>query len=83
MKPAHDPAARKRAVNLTLNEDLVRQVKSRSGNLSAVVESLLARHLAADEAQRRSRLELSRAAASQWNEFASRHGSVADEYSPF
>ena len=38
MKTAYNPAARKRAVNLTLNEDLVLQARGISDNLSAVVE---------------------------------------------
>ncbi len=36
-----DLAARKRAVNLTLNEDLVVQARAITDNLSGVVESLL------------------------------------------
>jgi len=39
-------AARKRPVNLTLNEDLVTQAKSMTNNLSSVVESLLAEFVA-------------------------------------
>ncbi len=42
MKAAYDPNARKRPVNLTLNEDLVNQAKGVTENLSGVVEALLA-----------------------------------------
>ncbi len=42
MKPGFNAAARKRPVNLTLNEELVSQAKSMTDNLSGVVESLLA-----------------------------------------
>jgi antitoxin CcdA len=42
MKSAYDRDARKRPVNLTLNEDLVNRAKGITDNLSQVVESLLA-----------------------------------------
>ena len=42
MKAMQSNQARKRAVNLTLNEDLVSQAKGMTGNLSGVVEQLLA-----------------------------------------
>ena len=38
---AHRRDARKRAVNLTLSEDLVQEAKVMTDNLSGVVESLL------------------------------------------
>jgi antitoxin CcdA len=41
MKSGYNLAARKRPVNLTLNEDLVQQAKGMTNNLSGVVESLL------------------------------------------
>jgi Post-segregation antitoxin CcdA len=43
MKADFDAGARKRPVNLTLNEDLVSQAKSMTDNLSGVVEALLSR----------------------------------------
>ncbi|MCC7462133.1 MAG: type II toxin-antitoxin system CcdA family antitoxin [Gammaproteobacteria bacterium] len=82
-KSGFDPRARKRPVNLTLNEDLVRQVKEQTGNLSAVVESLLARHLERQEQERIERARQAQAAVRQWNDFGQKAGSVADEYSPF
>ena len=42
MKTTYNLAARKRPVNLTLNEDLLVQVRGLTDNLSGVVESLLA-----------------------------------------
>ena len=42
MKNGYKVEARKRTVNLTLNEDLVQQAKGMTDNLSGVVESLLA-----------------------------------------
>jgi len=80
---AFNPRARKRPVNLTLNEDLVKQVKGRTRNLSAVVETLLADHLDRRERERIERERMIEAAVGQWNAFARKAGSVADEYSPF
>ncbi len=76
-----DPTARKRPVNLTLNEDLVSQAKSLTDNLSGVVESLLADFVVRE---RRERLQKSKAVSSAvaaWNSFNSDFGSIADEYS--
>ena len=42
MKSTYDTEARKRPVNLTLNEDLIVQARVLTDNLSRVVESLLA-----------------------------------------
>ena len=73
--------ARKRPVNLTLNEALVSQAKSMTDNLSGVVESLLAEFVARE---RRNHLERSKAIESTvalWNEFNAVKGSIADEYS--
>ncbi len=41
MKSDYDVAARKRPVNLALNEDLVDQAKGLTDNLSKIVESSL------------------------------------------
>ena len=81
MKAAYDVGARKRPVNLTLNEDLVNRVRRLTANLSSVVESLLADFLA-EQAQRRSReAESVKATIATWNRFAEQHGSYADEHS--
>ena len=74
-------AARKRPVNLTLNEDLVTQAKSMTDNLSSVVESLLSEFV---DRQRRERLlksEVVESTSAAWNRFNSKSGSIADEYS--
>jgi antitoxin CcdA len=81
MKSDYDPAARKRPVNLTLNEDLVSQAKNLTDNLSGVVESLLSGYV---DRERNERLAKSKAVDStvkMWNEFNSESGSIADEYS--
>jgi len=82
MKQPYDPTARKRPVNLTLNEDLVSQVKGTTGNLSAVVEALLVRHLQEHQKGREDHLRKVASAIRQWNDFDARCGSLADEYSP-
>lgn len=73
--------ARKRPVNLTLSEDLVEEARGVTGNLSAVVESLLADFLSREREHRSKIVEQARATATLWNSFADRNGSFADEYS--
>ncbi len=81
MKAPYNVTARKRPVNLTLNEDLVARIRGLSGNLSGIVESLLADFLAKERARRAEENEAAHAAAATWNEFADRAGSFADEHS--
>jgi post-segregation antitoxin (ccd killing protein) len=76
-----DMTARKRAVNLTLNEDLVSQVKSMTDNLSAVVETLLAEFVNRERRERLQRSKALEATVAVWNRFNSKSGSIADEYS--
>jgi len=73
--------ARKRPVNLTLNEDLVVQVRGLTNNLSGVVESLLADYVDHVHQQRMAKAKTVDATISMWNAFNSKHGSFADEYS--
>ena len=81
MKSDFDPAARKRPVNLTLNEGLVNQAKSLTGNLSSVVESLLADFVSRERRERLQKSKALEAAIASWNKFNSKSGSIADEYS--
>ena len=82
MKPtAFNSEARKRPVNLTLNEDLVVQVRGLTNNLSGVVESLLADYVEHEHQQRMAKARTLEATISMWNAFNARHGSFADEYS--
>lgn len=81
MRSAFDRKARKRPVNLTLNEDLVTRARELTGNLSEVVESLLAEFVTRERSRQATRAAQAQAAARQWNEFAERHGSFADEHS--
>jgi len=81
MRSASNSEARKRPVNLTLNEDLVLQVRGLTNNLSGVVESLLADYVEHERQQRLGRLNAAEASVSMWNAFNAKHGSFADEYS--
>jgi antitoxin CcdA len=80
-KPLYDLEARKRPVNMTLNEDLVAQVREVAGNLSAVVESLLAEYLIRESQRRAAQVKLVESTVALWNQFADDHGSFADEHS--
>jgi antitoxin CcdA len=81
MKADFDTTARKRPVNLTLNEDLVSQAKSMTDNLSGVVESLLAEYVGRERRERLNKSRAVEATIAVWNEFNSKSGSIADEYS--
>jgi antitoxin CcdA len=78
---AYDIDARKRPVNLTLNEDLVAKAREVTDNLSAVVESLLAEYLAQEKQQRAAEVAAIRETVALWNRFAERVGPFADEHS--
>jgi len=81
MKIGFNAAARKRPVNLTLNEDLVSQAKTMTDNLSAVVESLLAEFVDRANRERLAKGKVVEATVVAWNRFNSTSGSFADEYS--
>ena len=81
MKSDYDAAARKRPVNLTLNEDLVNQAKGLTDNLSQVVESLLSEYLAKAREEQLARSEAVESTVKVWNDFNVKSGSIADEYS--
>jgi antitoxin CcdA len=73
--------ARKRPVNLTLNEDLVIEVRGLTNNLSGVVESLLVDYVEHKRQQRISNAKVLDETISMWNAFNGKSGSFADEYS--
>jgi antitoxin CcdA len=81
MESVFDSTSRKRAVNLTLNADLVDRVRGLTDNLSGVVEKLLADYLAQQQLLRKSQHRVSEATAAAWNTFNKEHGSIADEFS--
>ena len=81
MKSSYNRAARKRAVNMTLNEDLVAQARSMTNNLSEVIETLLAGYVVEEKQRRAAEAQSVRATIETWNRFADEHGSFADEHS--
>jgi antitoxin CcdA len=81
MKPGYNVDARKRAVNLTLNEDLLAHVREVTENLSSVVESLLAEYLAKERQRRAARVKVVESTVELWNQFADEAGSFADDHS--
>jgi len=81
MKLTQSNQARKRPVNLTLNEDLVSQAKGMTNNLSGVVEQLLAEYVAKQNNARQEKARHAEVAAQAWNVFNERSGSFADEHS--
>lgn len=81
MKATYDMEARKRPVNLTLNEDLVVQARGLTDNLSRVVESLLADYVEHERQQRLAKARSLDATIASWNDFNAKRGSFADEYS--
>lgn len=81
MKADFNAGARKRPVNLTLNEDLVSQAKTMTDNLSGVVEGLLSEFVSRAHQERLLKSKVVEATVATWNKFNSKSGSIADEYS--
>ena len=79
--PTFDSTARKRPVNLTLNEDLVAQARQLTSNLSAVVEALLAEYVTEEKQRRAAEADMVRETVAIWNRFADEGASFADEHS--
>ncbi len=78
----YNVSARKRPVNLTVNEDLLSQARGLTDNLSKVVETLLADYVAREQQSRNARARACSAVSATWNRFNDTHGLFADEYSP-
>ena len=81
MKTSYNLEARKRPVNLSLNEDLVQQAKDVTDNLSGVVESLLSEFVSKAQKQRMEKAKIMQSTIATWNEFNAKQGSFSDEYS--
>jgi antitoxin CcdA len=77
----YNRAAPKRPVNMTLNEDLIRQVRGLSSNLSETVENLLADFIEAAEATAMERERQIAAHVAANEAFVAKYGSLADEFS--
>lgn len=81
MKAPYNVDARKRAVNLTLNEDLLALVREVTPNVSSVVESLLAEYLLRERQRRAAQAKVVESTVAMWNQFADDNGSFADDHS--
>ncbi len=81
MKAAYKLDARKRAVKLTLNEDLLAHVREITQNLSGVVELLLAEYLVRERQRRAAQAKVVESTVALWNQFAEDRGSYADDHS--
>jgi antitoxin CcdA len=81
MKSLQSNHTRKRAVNLTLNEDLVSQAKGMTNNLSGVVEQLLTDYIQKHNQTKQEKIHNAAVLTQAWNNFSEQCGSFADEYS--
>jgi len=76
MLVTHDPDSPRKAANLTINADLLRQARALKINLSATLERALVDEL---RKQRRDRwLEENREAIAAYNEDVAKHGVFSD-----
>jgi antitoxin CcdA len=81
MKPGYNLEGRKRPVNLTLNEGLVKRAKGMTDNLSGVVESLLSDFVEQEQGHRLAKTKALEATSAVWNDFNAKVGSFSDGYS--
>jgi antitoxin CcdA len=81
MKALYNTEARKRPVNLTLNEDLVVQARGMTDNLSGVVENLLAGFVERQQKEAREKAKVVESTVAVWNSFNAKFASFADEHS--
>lgn len=81
MKSIQSNQTRKRAVNLTLNEDLLSQAKEMTNNLSGVVEQLLTDYVQKHNQAKQKKANNAAVVTQTWNHFNEQCGSLADEYS--
>jgi post-segregation antitoxin (ccd killing protein) len=80
VQPDTATGARKRAVNLTLNEGLVAQARNYTDNLSATMEELLAAYVAQQQQTQAMRRQQADAAVLDWNTLHREVDSFADEH---
>ena len=76
----YDQSAAKRPINVTLNEDLVRQARGFTRNLSGTLEALLQDFVAREEARRRGQDEAVDRVIDGLNAFHQAHGLLSDEF---
>ena len=71
----------KKAVNLSLNEALVRESRSYCGNLSAKVEEMLQAYVVSERQSRQHHRQQAQQAVAGWNALHDATGSYADGHS--
>jgi antitoxin CcdA len=76
MQQLYNSAAARRAVNISLNSDLVTRARSAGLNLSSIAEAAIGRALA-EEVKRRFDEEIARSLA-EYKEYLAEYGSFAD-----
>lgn len=81
MQPLYDHQAPKKATNLSLNSDLLKQSRALKINLSATLEQALKEKLAQTEAKKW--VAENRNAIKAYNEFVEQHGCFGDEFRDF
>lgn len=79
-KVCYDRSAPRRAVNLSLNEDLLVRARALTRNLSGTVEELLAGYLQQEQARRREEDARLDGVVLALNAFHERHGFLSDEF---
>ncbi len=75
------PRGPKKPVNMTLSEDLVREARRLTNNLSETVEALLAAHVAAEMDKRDDKERRIDETIRALNEHETRYGTWGEEYS--
>ena len=80
-EPTYDQTAPRSDVSLSLNEDLLRQAKALTRNLSGTIEGLLADYVTAEQARKREDDAKLDQVIDALNEFHERHGFLSDEFS--
>lgn len=83
MSANYDRNAPRRAINLSLNEDLLSRARQITKNLSATVEELLASYVQQEQARQRAANEELDQVISALNAFNERHGFLSDEFPGF
>lgn len=73
------PTARKRAVSLLLNEQLLAQAEPLTDNLSTTVEELLGAYVQEEQQKRQEAIDQANACVDRWNRVHARIGSYADQ----
>jgi antitoxin CcdA len=76
MPSVYDPSAIKKPVSLSINSDLLEQIKALNVNLSAMAEAAFADHLV--RAKREKWLQANTQAMADYNAFVDKHGVFSD-----